>query len=77
MPKVRSDGQMPVAKKSFERIARGVFEKWHRLIMDPEKPLNGLDKEYYAEKPDVFEKLCKFIEEHSDELAHHVTSKPS
>jgi hypothetical protein len=33
--------------------------------------LGVLDREFYGEKPDVFSRLCAFIEEHESELVEH------
>jgi hypothetical protein len=33
--------------------------------------LGDLDSEYYKEEPDVFSRLCAFIDAHESELQHH------
>ena len=47
------------------------YEAWRGLIRSGTDPLGPLDDEFYAEDPDVFSRLCTYIEAHAAELKEH------
>ena len=46
-------------------------ERRHLSWRQVSESLGALDAEFYAERPDVFSRLCTFIETHAAELSEH------
>jgi hypothetical protein len=49
----------------------GTDERVCEVLNQSSKRLNELTSEYYAEEPDVFCRLCTYIENHASELTEH------
>lgn len=49
----------------------GTDERFCEVMNQVSDKLNNLTSEFYAEQPDVFSRLCTYIEKHASELKEH------
>ena len=49
----------------------GTDERFCKLLSQVSDELNNLTREFYAERPDVFSRLCTYIDNHALELTEH------
>ena len=49
----------------------GTDERFCEVLNQVSDELNNLTSEFYAERPDVFSRLCTYIENHASELTEH------
>ena len=49
----------------------GTDERFCEVLNQVSDKLNNLTSEFYAESPDVFSRLCTYIENHAPELTEH------
>jgi len=68
----RANSLFPDGAPGRTQDARG--EAWLSLVKSRDDPLGELDSEFYAEDPDVFSRLCDYVDAHSDELQQHDNS---
>jgi hypothetical protein len=59
--------KFPDGTPSVDRESR--YSEWKQVS----KSLGPLNTEFYSEQPDVFSRLCSFIEAHEGELQEHVS----
>ena len=52
-------------------MTTGTDERFCKVLNQVSDELNNLTSEFYAEQPDVFSRLCTYIEKHASELTEH------
>jgi hypothetical protein len=62
----RANALFPGGNPAVDRERR--FKDYKKLMESDDRAFNEMDSEFYAEDPDVFSKLCTFIDAHADEL---------
>jgi hypothetical protein len=68
-----ANGLFPGGSPARDRDRR--FDELQPLTESSDKPLNELTSEFYRQQPDVFLKLCAYIDAHADQLRDHKPDK--